>query len=125
MCAFIKPRYRHRGIGSAQQAMNSSRIRRYDDLLRKSNLEFEPLDNSWISSSLEKKLLPRSRIARPRPCTPLHVPNAFEQPHEAETLERQLQSPLPCAPFDVVPLWCGLSEEVCGPVPALPTMRLR
>ncbi|OCL05728.1 hypothetical protein AOQ84DRAFT_412861 [Glonium stellatum] len=60
------PSQRHRKRPADEDLL--SKISEYEDLLRKNNVEFQPLHNSWIPSPLEEKLLrdfPIEKLKRP------------------------------------------------------------
>lgn len=99
-----------------------SKISEYEDLLRKNNVKFQPLDNSWIPSPLEEKLVSRPQTARPGSSVAPKTPSEAECPPEAQGSEQQQQSQpdLPGAQSEAACLWSGLPKEVCGLTPAHP-----
>lgn len=94
------------------------KINEYEDLLRRNNIKFQPLDNSWIPSPLEEKLVLRHQTTLPDSGVSLPAPNESECPPEAQDSEQQSQPNPPGAQFDAARLWSGLPKEVCSLVPA-------
>lgn len=76
-----------------------SKIREYEDLLRTNNVKFQPFDNSWIPSQLEKP------VSRP----------GTQQPVEAQSsAEQESQIDLTAGRSGTACLWSGLPKEVCS-----------
>lgn len=99
-----------------------SKISEYEDLLRKNNVKFRPLDNSWVPSPLEEKLVSRPQTARLGSCTALQAPGETERPPAAQGAEQQPQSEFATAQSEAARLWSGLPKEVCGLVLAHPAL---
>lgn len=116
------PSQRHRRRPADEDLL--SKISEYEDLLRKNNVKFESLDNSWIPSPLEQKLVSRPQTSRPGSCASLPTPNEPEWPPEARDSEQQSQLDPPGAQPNVAHLWFGLAKEVCGLVPARPALHI-
>jgi hypothetical protein len=101
-----------------------SKISEYEDLLHKNNVKFQPLDNSWIPSPLEEKLVSRSQTARPGSCALLQAPSESKWRPEAQGSEQQPQPDPLGAQSEAACLWSGLPKEVCGIGPAHPALDL-
>ncbi|KAJ9299966.1 transcriptional regulator family: Fungal Specific TF [Paecilomyces variotii] len=89
-----------------------SKINEYEELLRRHNINFCPLDNSWIPSPLEEKLPSRHQSG----CVGVGVrtqPQA--QNSEASLLAQQLQPQTPGGRSIGAPLWLGLSRDLREP----------
>jgi len=95
-----------------------SKISEYEDLLRENKVKFQPLDNSWIPSPLEEKLVSRPQTALPGSCAPRQAPSEAECPLEAQISQQRLRPDLPGAQSEAARLWSGLPKEVCGLIPA-------
>jgi hypothetical protein len=112
----LPPSQRHRKRPPDEDLL--SRIAEYEHLLRKNNIQFQPLDNSWISSPLEQKLVSRSRNATAAfPCAQPQVLTEVERPSEAPDSEARWQADVPGAKAEAARLWSELPKEVCDPSP--------
>lgn len=101
-----------------------SKIREYEDLLHKNNVNFRPLDNSWIPSPLEEKLISGPQTARPVSCVSLEAPSETELSPKAQCTGHQSIPELSGAQSEAARLWSELPVEVCGLIPAHPALDL-
>jgi hypothetical protein len=101
-----------------------SKVSEYEDLLRKNNVKFQPLDNSWIPSPLEEKLVSRPQPACPGSCAGPQAPSESTWCPEARGSEQQSQPDLLGALSEAACLRFGLPQEVCGLSPAHQTLAL-
>ncbi|KAH8660276.1 hypothetical protein BX600DRAFT_55668 [Xylariales sp. PMI_506] len=94
-----------------------SRINEYEQLMRKHNIKFNPLDTSWIPSPLEEKLasVPSPQILSPRGDPDVHLPSPvrleaqeFEKQDTANLQSYQLQG-------EAARYWFGLPKELREP----------
>jgi hypothetical protein len=92
-----------------------SKISEYEGLLRKNNIKFQPLDNSWIPSPLEGKLLSESQTTHTGSSASLKV--SIEKPLMLEVLGQSPPPDLQNAQSNAARLWSGLPKEVCSLVP--------
>jgi hypothetical protein len=105
------PSQRHRKRPADEDLL--SKLREYEQLLQKNNVPFEPLDNSWIPSPLEEKLVTASRTTCPSNGAGLGDPAESNRPAEAQSLEPQSQPRLPVSQSESLCLWSELPKEVC------------
>ena len=91
------------------------KIREYEYLLRKNNVKFQPLDNLWIPSILEGKLIPRPVTTRVDRHAQIETSSKPEQHVGTQSSE---DSNILGTPPEAVTLWFGLPKEVGGPIPA-------
>ncbi|KAJ9384842.1 transcriptional regulator family: Fungal Specific TF [Paecilomyces variotii] len=93
-----------------------SKINEYEELLRRHNINFCPLDNSWIPSPLEEKLPSKHQSGcigagvRTQASSETQAQNS-----EASLLAQQLQPQTPCGRSIGAPLWLGLSRDLREP----------
>ena len=87
------------------------KLREYEDLLRNNNIKFRPLDNSWISSPLEEKLVSSSQTIHPEP---LQTLRKVDRALEAHGSKQESQPDLLSTQSVAARLWSGLPKEVCG-----------
>lgn len=84
-----------------------SKVREYEELLRKNNVRFQPLDNSWVPSILEEKLARRPEMTR------LGKTSSKSEQHVGQQSSEEGNNP--GTQSEAVSRWFGLPKEVGGP----------
>lgn len=106
------PSQRHRKRPADEDLL--SKISEYEHLLRRNNVQFQPLDNSWIPSPLEEKLVSRPRTLQPDARQDQgRSPSDAEWAPEAPDSEAQSQPDMPGLESEAARLWYSLPKEVC------------
>ena len=93
-----------------------SKISEYEELLSKNNIKFQPLDNSWIPSPLEK-LISRPQKDHTSTHASVQALSEPEPPLEVHDSEQALSSDVRSVQSEAARLWSGLPKEVCSLIP--------
>ena len=103
------PSQRHRKRPPDEDLL--SKINEYEELLRKNNVEFQPLDNPWIPSILEENLAPK-RLMTAKIRSSSNAERHIGGAQSSEHVDIWRMQP------EVTSLWFGLPREVCSRIPA-------
>lgn len=101
------PSRRHRKRPADEELL--SKFTEYEGLLRKHNIDFQPLEKTWMPSPLEEKVVTTRQTSHP-----LQASNEIEQSTHAHIPERRSLSALTNVQSEAANRWYGLPKEVCG-----------